>query len=154
MNEEGHRIARYDDFRVGQRASFSKTIGEADIALFVGVTGDVNPLHVDEEFAASTFFGSRIAHGVLAGSLISTVIGTRLPGTGAIYRSQSFEFLRPTRIGDTLTAWVEVTAIDPAGELIELATGVDNHRGERLIQGPASVSLIRSQSPGPAGPSA
>lgn len=137
-------MARYEDFEVGQRASFSKTITEADIALFVGVTGDVNPLHVDEEFATSTFFGSRVAHGVLAGSLISTIVGTRLPGTGAIYRAQSFEFLRPTRIGDTLTAWVEVTAIDAAEEVIELATGVDNQRGESVVRGPARVSLIRS----------
>jgi acyl dehydratase len=142
--DRGERLARYEDFQVGQRASFSKTLGEADIALFIGITGDVNPLHVDERFAASTFFGSRIAHGLLAGSLISTVIGTRLPGTGAIYRSQSFEFLRPTRIGDTLTAWVEVRAIDPQRELLELATGVDNQRGERVIDGRAAVSLIRS----------
>ncbi len=144
MGDSDERLARYEDFHIGQRASFSKTISEADIALFVGVTGDVNPLHVDEEFAAGTFFRTRIAHGVMAGSLISTVIGTRLPGTGAIYRAQCFEFLRPTRIGDTLTAWVEVTAIDAEGERIELATGVDNQRGERVIEGPASVSLIRS----------
>jgi 3-hydroxybutyryl-CoA dehydratase len=143
-HEPDTRLARYDDFRVGQRASFTKTIGEADIALFVGVTGDVNPLHVDERFAASTFFGSRIAHGLRAGALISTVIGTRLPGTGAIYRSQAFSFLRPTRIGDTLTAWVEVRAVEPGREIIELATGVDNQRGERVLEGPATVSLIRS----------
>lgn len=138
------RSAHIDDFHLGQRAAFSKTVTEADIALFVGVTGDVNPLHVDAEFARSTFFGSRIAHGLLAGSLISTVVGTRLPGTGAIYRSQSFEFRRPTRIGDTLTAWVEVTSIDAEGQILELATGVDNQHGERVIEGRASVGLIRS----------
>lgn len=139
-----HRLARIEEFEIGQRASVSKTITEADIALFVGVTGDLNPLHVDAEFARSTFFGSRIAHGLLAGSLLSTVIGTRLPGTGAIYRSQSFEFLCPTRIGDTLTAWVEVASIDRQEEILELATGVDNQRGERVIEGRARVGLIRS----------
>ncbi|MDX1643041.1 MAG: MaoC family dehydratase [Thermoanaerobaculia bacterium] len=141
---EKHVLARIEDFAVGQRAAFTKTVSEADIALFVGVTGDVNPLHVDAEFARATFFGSRIGHGLLAGSLISTVVGTRLPGTGAIYRAQSFEFRRPTRIGDTLTAWVEVVAIDRDEEILELSTGVDNQRGERIIDGRARVGLIRS----------
>lgn len=134
---------RYEDFVVGQRASYSKTISEADISRFVELTGDDNPLHVDENFAASTFFGSRVAHGMLAASLLSTVVGTLLPGTGAIYRSQTLEFLRPTRVGDTLTVWMEVTSIDPEGEVIELATGVDNQEGERVIEGTATVGLIR-----------
>ena len=144
MTTPDRRLARYEDFHVGQRASFSKTISEADVERFADLTGDDNPLHVDEEFAGATFFGSRIAHGMLAGSLLSTVIGTLLPGTGAIYRAQSLTFLRPTRLGDRLTAWVEVAAIDPAAEVIELETGVDNQRGERVIEGAARVALIRS----------
>lgn len=137
------RLARYEDFEVGRRASFEKTITGADIERFIALTGDDNPLHVDEEFAASTFFGGRIAHGMLAASLLSTVVGTLLPGTGAIYRSQTLEFRRPARLGDTLTAWVEVTAIDAAAEVIELETGVDNQKGERVIGGRATVGLIR-----------
>lgn len=139
-----HRLARIDEFEIGQFASVTKTVTEADIARFVELTGDANPLHVDAAFARSTFFGSRIAHGLLAGSLLSTVVGMRLPGTGAIYRSQSFDFRRPTRIGDTLTAWVRVVAIDAGAESLELETGVDNQRGERVIDGRAVVDLIRS----------
>ena len=137
------RLATYDDFTVGQRASFTKTVTEADIALFVAITGDTNPLHVDDTFARRTFFRGRIAHGLLSGSLVSTVIGTLLPATGAIYRSQSFEFLRPVRIGDTLTASVEVTAVDPAAERLALDTWIDNQNGETVIRGRAEVSLIR-----------
>ncbi len=144
MSKEHYRLARYEDFEIGQRATFSKTISEADITHFVAVTGDVNPLHVDEEFSRSTFFGGRIAHGVMAGALISTIIGTRLPGTGAIYRSQSRKPLRPARIGDTLTAWVEVEAIDPEAETISLASGVDNQKGEAVISGKSVVTLLRS----------
>jgi acyl dehydratase len=137
------RLATYDDFRVGQRASFTKTVTEADLALFVAVTGDTNPLHVDDAFARRTLFRSRIAHGLLSGSLVSTVIGTLLPGAGAIYRSQHFDFLRPVRIGDTLTAAVEVTAVDPAAERLALATWIYNQDGETVIRGQAEVSLIR-----------
>lgn len=144
MNSEHLRLARYEDFEIGQRATFSKTISEADIANFIAVTGDVNPLHVDEEFSRSTFFGTRIAHGAMAASLISTVVGTRLPGTGAISISQSSEYLLPTRIGDTLTAWVEVEAIDPEAETLTLASGVDNQNGDRVVQGKSVVSLLRS----------
>ncbi len=137
------RLATYDDFHVGQRASFAKTITEADLALFVAITGDTNPLHVDDTFARRTFFRGRIAHGLLSGSLVSTVIGTLLPAAGAIYRSQRFDFLRPVRIGDTLTAWVEVTAVDPTAERLALATWIDNQDGDAVIRGEAEVSLIR-----------
>ena len=139
-----YNLARYEQLSIGQRATFTKTISEADISHFVAITGDVNPLHVDREFARGTFFRSRIAHGVLAGSLISTVIGTRLPGAGAIYRSQSFEFHLPARIGDTLTAWVEVESVDAEAEAVGLLTGVDNERGERVVSGRAVVTLLRS----------
>ena len=137
------RLATYDDFEVGQRASFTKTVTEADLALFVAITGDTNPLHVDDTFARRTFFRSRIAHGLLSGSLVSTVIGTLLPGTGAIYRSQRFDFLRPVRVGDTLTAWLEVTAVGATAERLALATWIDNQDGDTVIRGEAEVSLIR-----------
>ncbi|HEX9670159.1 MAG TPA: MaoC family dehydratase [Thermoanaerobaculia bacterium] len=136
-------LATLDDFVPGQSASFSKTIGEVELALFVALSGDVNPLHVDEEFARWTFFGGRIAHGLLSASLLSTVIGTLLPGTGAIYKSQSLRFLRPVHPGDTLTATVEVRDLDRAQGDLHLATRVANQRGEPVIEGEAVVGLLR-----------
>lgn len=95
---------RFEDLTVGMSASISKTISEADILLFAGVSGDTNPVHLDGEFAASTMFGSRIAHGMLSAGLISAVFGTRLPGPGCIYLSQNLKFKAPVKIGDTVVA--------------------------------------------------
>jgi 3-hydroxybutyryl-CoA dehydratase len=94
-------------------------------------------------FARRTFFGARVVHGLLAGSLVSTVIGTLLPGTGAIYREQSFRFRKPVRVGDTLTASVEVRAVDAERGELRLATAIGNQKGETVIDGEAVVSLIR-----------
>lgn len=138
------RLATYDDFEVGQRASFAKTITEADLSHFLAVTGDANPLHFDEGFAARTFLGERIAHGMLTASLLSHVIGMVLPGTGALYRSQTLEFLRPVRLGDTLRAWLEVVTIDEDDEMIELASWIENQDGDRVLEGESVVTLIRS----------
>ena len=96
--------------RLGQRATFSKTITEADIQGFADLTGDRNPLHLDAEFARRSRFGRPIAHGLLVAGIISAALGTRLPGAGAIYVSQSLRFLKPVYPGDTVTATVEVTA--------------------------------------------
>lgn len=101
----------FEDLVVGQSATFSKTVTEADIVLFAGVSGDTNPVHLDAEYAATTMFKSRIAHGMLSAGFISTVIGTKLPGPGAIYVGQTLKFKAPVRIGDTVTARVEVTAL-------------------------------------------
>lgn len=138
-----YRLTAFDDLQVGQRASFAKTVTEADISHFIAVTGDVNPLHVDGEFARRTFFGERIAHGMLSASLFSTLVGMLLPGVGAIYRSQSLEFLRPVKIGDTLTAFFEVETLDRAANRIEMKSWIDNHRGETVIRGRAVASLMR-----------
>jgi len=102
----------YEDLSVGQSASFAKTVTEADLVLFAGVTGDTNPVHLDQEFAESTMFKGRIAHGMLSAGFISTVFGTKLPGPGAIYLSQTLNFKAPVRIGDTVVATVTVTALD------------------------------------------
>ena len=139
-----YQIARWEDLRVGQSAFFSKTITEADITHFVAFTGDVNPLHVDAEFAKRTFFGERIAHGMLSASLFSTLMGMKLPGVGAIYRSQSLAFLRPVHIGDTVTARFEITGIDRDAETITLRSWVENQRGETVIEGEACAGLLRS----------
>ena len=103
----------FEDLAIGQAAGFAKTVTEADIVLFAGISGDTNPVHIDAEYAAGTMFKGRIAHGMLSAGFISAVFGTRLPGPGAIYVSQLLKFKAPVRIGDTVTARVEVTALTP-----------------------------------------
>lgn len=98
----------FEQLSVGMSASVGRTVSAADILAFAGVSGDTNPVHVDEEFAASTMFGGRIAHGMLSASYISTVFGTKLPGPGCIYLSQSLRFKAPVKIGDTVVATVTV----------------------------------------------
>ncbi len=121
-----HGIDGYmlEDLSVGMTAVFSKTITEADIVLFAGMTGDMNPVHVDADYAAHSPFGGRIAHGMLTASLISTVLGTKLPGPGCIYVSQTLKFLAPVRIGDTALARVTITEIVPARRRLVLRTEV------------------------------
>lgn len=99
---------RFEDLELGMTASVSRTVSEADILMFAGVSGDTNPVHLDQEFAASTMFGGRIAHGMLSAGLISAVFGTRLPGPGSIYLSQTLKFKAPVKIGDTVVARVTV----------------------------------------------
>src|SRR6185312_1381758 len=101
-----------EELEVGQSAELKRTVAEADLVAFAEVTGDDNPLHLDEAYAATTQFKGRIAHGMLSAGYISAVLGTRLPGPGAIYVSQSLSFKRPVRIGDEVTAEAKVAAID------------------------------------------
>jgi 3-hydroxybutyryl-CoA dehydratase len=112
----------FEDLKIGMTAHFAKTIGESDINLFAGVSGDTNPIHIDEEYASATIFKGRIAHGMLSGALISTVLGTRLPGPGAVYVSQSLKFRAPVRAGDTLRAQVEITGLDAERKRVTLKT--------------------------------
>ncbi|EWY41058.1 MaoC family dehydratase [Skermanella stibiiresistens SB22] len=100
-----------EDIFVGQTAVYARTVTEADIVLYAGVSGDTNPVHLNQEFASTTMFKGRIAHGMLTASLISTVLGTKLPGPGCIYLSQNLKFKAPVRIGDTVQARVTVTEI-------------------------------------------
>jgi 3-hydroxybutyryl-CoA dehydratase len=106
----GHFI---EDLSVGQSASYTKTVTEADIVKFAEVSGDNNPVHLDEAFAQTTMFKGRIAHGMLSAGFISTVIGTKVPGSGTIYMSQTLRFKAPVRIGDTVTATCTITEIMP-----------------------------------------
>src|SRR3954451_24614241 len=99
---------RIDEITVGMSAEHTKTVTEADVVLFAGITGDFNPVHVDAEAAAKSRFGARIAHGMLSAGLVSAAIAMKLPGPGSIYMSQSLRFTRPVMIGDTVTARVEV----------------------------------------------
>ncbi|ADD28435.1 MaoC family dehydratase [Meiothermus ruber] len=126
-------------FQVGDSASYTQTISEAHVALFIGAVGDTNPLHVDAEYAKKSRFGARIAQGILVAGLISTAIGTRLPGPGAIYLGQSLRFLKPTYLGDTITATVTVRAIRPDKPILSLETACTNQKGERVIEGEATV---------------
>lgn len=102
----------FEDIRIGQRESISKTITAEMIESFAEISGDNNPLHLDSEYAATTRFGERIAHGALTSSFVSAVLGTRLPGVGAVFMSQSNRFLAPVKIGDTVEAIVEVIACE------------------------------------------
>ncbi len=111
-----------EDLELGQQAMFGKTVTEADIAAFAGVSGDTNPIHLHDGFARTTRFGQRIAHGMLSGSFISTVIGTKLPGPGAVYISQTMNFMAPVKIGDTITAVATVAAIDDKRRRVTLKT--------------------------------
>jgi 3-hydroxybutyryl-CoA dehydratase len=115
----------------GMTAVFSKTVTEADIVLFAGITGDTNPVHLDEEFAKPTMFKGRIAHGMLTAGFVSTVFGTKLPGPGCIYMSQTLKFKAPVRIGDTVKARVTVSTIDREKGRGTFATTC--HVGEQIV---------------------
>jgi 3-hydroxybutyryl-CoA dehydratase len=112
----------FEDLTLGMSRVFSKTITEADLLMFAGVSGDTNPIHLDQDFASRTIFEGRIAHGMLTASLVSTVLGTRLPGPGAIYVSQSLRFLAPVRIGDTVIARASVAELMPERNRVRLQT--------------------------------
>ena len=114
-------------------ASLSRTISEEDVVTFAHLTGDVNPVHLDEAYAKGTRFGRRVAHGVFAAGLVSAVIGTRLPGPGAVYLSQTLKFVAPVFIGDTVTATVTVTKAK--GRIYTLETVCTNGRGRAGVGG-------------------
>jgi 3-hydroxybutyryl-CoA dehydratase len=128
----------FEDLSVGQSASFGKTITEADILMFAAVSGDTNPVHINAEFAARSMFKERIAHGMLSAGLISTVLGTRLPGPGTIYLSQTLKFRAPVRIGDTVTATATVAALDAAKKRATLTT-ICTVAGKPVLEGEALV---------------
>jgi 3-hydroxybutyryl-CoA dehydratase len=129
----------YEDIQIGDSAAFSKTISEFDIYQFAGLTGDFNPMHIDEEFAKNTFFKERIAHGLLTGSFISTVLGMKLPGPNSIYLSQNFTFTAPVKMGDTIKAIVEVVEKRDDKKLIKLKTQIWNQHEEMVVDGEALV---------------
>jgi len=110
----------FEDVRVGMRETYSKHVSSSDVVGFAEISGDRNPIHLSEHFAAQTPFGGRIAHGLYTASLISAVIGTRLPGPGAIYISQTLRFLAPVRIDDTVDASVEITELSEKGRRAKL----------------------------------
>ncbi len=126
-------------FKVGDSAEITKTIEQSDINAFADVTGDHNPVHVDEEFAKTTRFGKRIAHGMLTASLISAVLANKLPGAGSVYLGQTLQFVAPVFPGDEITARVTVKEIREDKPIVKLETICVNQRDEIVIRGEATV---------------
>jgi len=124
-----------DDIQIGERASFTKTVAESDIYLFAGITGDLNPAHVDAEYMKTTPFKQRIAHGVLTVGFISTVLGMKLPGPGALMLGVNVRFTAPVFIGDTITAQVEAIEKDNAKNRLKLKTTCVNQIGKTVVDG-------------------
>lgn len=129
----------FDELRLGDQASLVRTLGSADIELFAVMSGDVNPAHVDQEYARGDIFHKVIAHGMWSGTLISTVLGTMLPGPGTIYLSQSLRFLHPIGVGDTVTVSAEVVELHPGQHRVKLDCRVVNQNDELLVTGMAEV---------------
>lgn len=132
----------YDDIKVGDSASFSKTIKESDIAKYAALTGDFNPVHMNAEYAKESFFKERVAHGMLVSGFISAVVGNQLPGPNTIYLGQELSFKAPVKIGDTVTA--EATVLEKRDEkrIIKLKTTVTNQRGEIVVDGSAVTKKV------------
>ena len=124
-------------FHIGQQASLTKTITEADVIAFAELIGDANPIHTDAEYARKSRFGRRVAHGMFTGGLISAVLGNKLPGPGSIYLSQQLEFLAPVYIGDTITAAVEVASWRPDKRILTLKTDCFNQEKTQVVTGKA-----------------
>jgi acyl dehydratase len=125
--------------KIGDTATITKKITQEDIHQFAELVGDLNPVHVDEEFAKKTRFGKPIAHGMWGASLISAVLGTKLPGPGTIYLSQTIKFLAPIFLGDTITARVEVINLRREKAIVTFHTVCENQDGKRMLEGEAVV---------------
>jgi len=123
------------ELKIGDSAQISKTITESDIELFARATGDFNPVHLDQAYAERTSFKGRIAHGLLSVGLLSTILGNTLPGHGTIYVSQEVKFLAPVRIGDTITAKVEVIELIPEKNRAKFRTTCVNQDGKEVVDG-------------------
>jgi 3-hydroxybutyryl-CoA dehydratase len=131
--------------KVGDAAEVSKTIADEDVRAFAELTGDRNPVHLDEAYAATTRFGRRIAHGMLGASLISAVLANELPGRGTVYLSQTLRFTAPVFLGDTVTARVTVKGVRGDKPVVTLETVCTNQRGERVVVGEAVVLVPKPE---------
>ena len=131
---------RYDELALGQSAEYSKTVTDEDVRLFARITGDFNPVHVDEEAAAKTRFGGRIAHGMLSAGLVSAAIANRLPGPGSIYLGQTLRFTAPVRLDDTITVRLTITEL-LSKKRVKLSTVCQNQKGETVLEGEATILM-------------
>ncbi|AEF21545.1 MULTISPECIES: MaoC family dehydratase [Pseudomonadaceae] len=132
----------YEALEVGQTASYSKSVEERDILLFAAVSGDHNPVHLDAEYAATTMFKERIAHGMFSGALISAAVACTLPGPGTIYVGQQMSFQKPVKLGDTLTVRLEILEKLPKFR-VRIATRVFNQHDELVVDGEAEIIAPR-----------
>lgn len=128
------------ELHLGDAAEFSKTVSESDIYLYAGVSGDMNPAHIDESYARNTFFKTRIAHGMLSAGFISAAIGMKLPGPGSIYIRQELNFRAPVQIGDTVTARVEIIEVNVEKNRMRMRTTCTNQEDTLILDGEAMVS--------------
>ena len=126
-----------DEIQLGQKASMTKKITEGDVLVFAGATGDLNPVHINEEFASATVFKKRIAHGLISVSLIGATLGSELPGAGSIYVSQNIKFTAPVFLNDVITAELEVIEKDVGRNRITLKTTCKNQNGQIVVEGTA-----------------
>lgn len=140
LNMSGYSIK---EMYLGLRHSISKTITEADLHSFAGITGDFNPVHMNSEYAKKTRFGERIAHGMLTASFFSTIVGMGIPGADAIYLSQNLEFLLPVKIGDTITATGEVTKIIADKKIAHIQMTAVNQKNEIVVAGEGKVMATK-----------
>ena len=135
---------KFEDIQVGEKVSFGKTITEADVFAFAGITADFNPIHVNAEFAKNSFFGKRVAHGMLTASLINQTL-TNLGGLGTIHLTQTVKFLAPVFIGDTVTVLSEVASKDPAKNRLTVKSTVTNQEGKTILEGEALIMMPREK---------
>lgn len=140
-------MTRFDEIQVGDRAEISHAISEQDIERFVALTGDDNKIHTDRDFAGRTSFKKPVAHGMLSASFISTIIGTKIPGDGALWFSQTLDFLLPVRVGDTITIVAEVVAKHERLNVIELQTDIFNQDKQKVIAGKSKVKIVEDLIP-------
>jgi len=133
----GHIRYTFAELCVGMKESLSHTVTREDVDRFADVTGDRNPIHLDEDFARNSRFGKTIAHGMFGAGLISAVLGTKLPGPGNVYMEQTLRFLKPVFIGDTITASAEITDLNPEKYRVSLSTSCANQDGVAVIEGEA-----------------
>ena len=131
-----------NEMSIGQSEEILRTVTEGDLYIYAGVTGDYNPVHLDEEFAAKSIFGERIAHGMLTAGFISAVLGTRLPGVGVMYLSQEMKFRAPVKIGDTIRTVVTVSEINSEKNRVTLKTECFNQEGTLVVDGLAIMRPI------------
>lgn len=130
---------KFSELKLGMKDSLSRTIGEADVLLYAGLSMDFNVVHIDEEKAKKSIFKKRVAHGLLSAGFISAILGTKLPGEGSVYLSQDLKFLSPVYIGDTVTAVCEVIELFPEKHQVVLSTTCKNQDGTLVISGTAKI---------------
>lgn len=140
MSEEAKKTTSLP--AMGAKAELTRTITDADVVRFAEISGDYNPVHLDEQYAARSIFGARVAHGFLAAAFISAAIGTKLPGPGSIYLGQTLKFVAPVYLGDTVTVSLEVIGVRAEKSILTLRTDCKNQQGKLVITGEATVKYV------------